>query len=303
VNVRTPAAAPARVEPAPGEFRSHSYRGRAGERTYKLYVPTGYGVSAVPLLVMLHGGHQNADDFATGTRMNELAELHTFLVAYPEQARSANPRGYWNWFQPGDQRRGIGEPAIITGIAEQVIEQFAVDDRLVHVAGFSAGGAMSAVLAAAYPDLYAGVGIHSGLPYGAAHDLWSALSAMRNGSTAPTRRPGTALPVIVFHGDHDSVVHPVNADRIVEQALVADRIRPEDIEAARDPRTASNGSGQRRSTRVIHRDLSGRAFVEQWTIHHGGHAWAGGDPHGSYTDPDGPDASAALVRFFHDSRR
>jgi poly(hydroxyalkanoate) depolymerase family esterase len=285
-NEANPSAPPKASEGA--EFQTRRFSCHAGKRSYKLYVPAHQPQGRRPLLVMLHGCTQNADDFAAGTRMNALAEISGMLVAYPVQTQTANPSVCWNWFNPGDQRRGAGEPAIIAGITEEIAAEHKIDPTRIYIAGLSAGGAMAMVMGAAYPELFSGIGVHSGLPYQSANDVMSAFGAMRG--DASKVRPQPQMRTIIFHGDADKTVHPANAGKIAD--------------ARRDPGRKSAASGKasvpggRAYIRTIGRSEGGAAAFEQWIIKGGGHAWAGGSADGSYTDPQGPDASAEMLRFF-----
>ncbi|WP_409566360.1 alpha/beta hydrolase family esterase [Methylobacterium sp. J-070] len=285
-----PAGRGAPVTVPPGaRFEERTFADAAGSRRYKVYVPSGYRGQALPVIVMLHGCTQNPDDFAAGTRMNALAEERTFLVAYPEQPQSANMQRCWNWFSSGDQVREGGEPALIAGIARSVVSEFSADPDRVYAAGLSAGGAAAAILGATYPDLFAAVGIHSGLACGAARDMPGAFAAMKGQGPVPGRNR-RAVPTIVFHGDGDRTVHPVNGDQVVAQAM------PDSGLAEAVSRDTSPGGMA--FTRTVRSDGAGRPLLEQWVLHGAGHAWSGGSPEGSYTDPRGPDASREMVRFF-----
>lgn len=302
------------VPPTPaagGQFVTRSFSGAAGTRSYKLYVPTGYLAASdarAPLLVMLHGCTQSPDDFAAGTRMNALADAHGFFVAYPAQTPRDNGSKCWNWFRSEDQARGRGEPSLIAGIVGAVASDYRIDARRVFVAGLSAGAAMAVILGETYPDVFAAVGAHSGLPFAAAHDMPSAFAAMKSGagSAGAAKRSGNApraqdhvpVPTIVFHGDADHTVTHRNGLAIV-RAAAADTSAQAPLRASVHPGAVAGG---RTYTREVFADHTAQSIVEHWTVHGAGHAWSGGSASGSYTDPSGPDASAEMVRFFLQQR-
>ena len=291
-------AAPA-ARNAPGEFVAALYANAAGERAYQLYVPSHYAAGqSRPLIVMLHGCTQGPDDFAAGTQMNAVGEEQRCFVLYPAQSNGANQSRCWNWFRREDQGRDRGEPSIIAGMTREIVQRYGIDARRVYIAGLSAGGAMAAVMAVTHPELYAAVGIHSGLACGSAHDLPSALAAMRGmpagvGRTAAAGATSHATPTIVFHGDQDKTVHPRNGADVIAQS--------EHHAGGPGGQVASErgqAAGGHAFTRTVHRDAGGQVLLEHWLVHGGGHAWFGGSPAGSYTDARGPDASAEMVRFF-----
>jgi poly(hydroxyalkanoate) depolymerase family esterase len=274
-------------------FLAKTFRNKAGSRPYKLYIPGGYHGQPVPLIVMLHGCTQSADDFAAGTRMNLAAEAHTCLVAYPEQTNAANMQKCWNWFNAGDQQRDGGEPSLIAGITRTVMHDYAVDPVRVYVAGLSAGGAAAAIMGNAYPELYAAVGVHSGLACGAARDMQSAFRVMQHGGDLHARSGRQrAVPVIVFHGERDTTVNTRNGDAVAAQALQGVPVRTS-VVSGRVP-------GGHAYRRTLHVDDNGTTLVEHWVVQGGGHAWFGGSPAGSFTDPRGPDATSEMLRFFLD---
>jgi len=278
-------------------FLTRRFSCAAGSLDHKVYLPSSIKEKP-PLIVMLHGCTQNADDFAVGTRMNQLAEEGGFIVVYPEQSPSANGSKCWNWFTRGHQMRGVGEPSIIAGLTREVLEEFGVDADRVFVAGLSAGGAMAVVLGETYPDVYAATGVHSGLAFGVAADVISAFAAMRgdvnlapNGSPKARTSANNAVRAIIFHGAADQKVHPSNGGMIFSEARSGLTGGVRLIEQ-------DDKQGGREFRRTVMVDLSGHACVEHWEIEGLGHAWSGGDPKGSYADRHGPDASREMLRFF-----
>lgn len=312
-----PAAAESAVtlQPHGGEFVTREITTEHGSRRYKIYIPSGYGQAvASPLVVMLHGCTQDADDFARGTRMNTLADEKTMLVAYPEQPQSANPRKCWNWYDSSHQARESGEPALIASITRRVIADYHVDERRVYIAGVSAGAAMALVVALSYPELYAAVGTHSGVAYGAASNVTEALGAMQHGGNpialgaSATRAmearsngaKARSMPAIVFQGSRDQVVHAVNAGQIAAQLAVTQSRHDAGYVMPADARRGVSAGGYHYTHTV---QGSGDAVVEVWMVDELGHAWSGGSSSGTFTDADGPDASREMIRFFLDHPR
>lgn len=281
-----PRDAPAPSAPGAGDFIGGRYSDPAGARDYKLFVPPGYRGQPLPLVVMLHGCTQDPDDFAAGTGMNDAARAHDVFVLYPAQATTHNSSRCWNWFKHNHQRRDRGEPALLAGMTREVMARYDVDPDRVYVAGLSAGGAMAAILGDAYPDLFAAVGVHSGLPTGSATDVKSAFAAMKGGATVAAT--GSTPPTIVFHGDRDTTVHPANGEKVLAASAGA---------AGAETERARSVDG-RGYTRRVFRDDHGRVVAEHWAVHGAGHAWSGGSARGSYTDAKGPDASGEMLRFF-----
>jgi poly(hydroxyalkanoate) depolymerase family esterase len=290
-----------------GRFLSGSCSNPAGTRSYKLYVPSshadGASGTALPLIVMLHGCTQSANDFAAGTGMNAVAEENNCFVVYPDQVKSANASNCWNWFNSNDQQRDAGEASIIADITRKVMADYPVDSSRVYIAGLSAGGAMAAVMGATYPDLYAAIGVHSGLPYAVAHDMPSAFAAMKSRKMKASPRKtgvksvkplGHTMPVIVFHGDRDTTVDPSNGELVLEQCVPAACSGTKSGKATEEG-GVPNGRSFSRSTL---KDAQGKVVAENWTVHGAGHAWSGGSSKGTYTDSSGPDATREMLRFF-----
>jgi poly(hydroxyalkanoate) depolymerase family esterase len=289
---------------AENNFVARHFDDEAGSLQYKLFVPAGHSEDPLSLIVMLHGGGQDANDFALGTGMNILAEEYGCVVLYPEQSSRANWSMCWNWFDEHHHHRGQGEPGLIAALTRRVIDDHAIDESRVYVAGLSAGGAMAVILGRTYPELFAGVGCHSGLAHGSATDSYGAVQAMNGGVNAKAlihASPADSRPIIVFHGDADLTVHPSNSTSIVRQFLETYAAQARHEDAAVSVSMEAGSARGRAYERQVHRGPDGRVVVEHWTVKGGRHAWSGGTGRGSYSDESGPDASSEMFRFFLES--
>ena len=296
----TSTAAGAAAAQSAGTFEWHTYTGEAGTRRYKLFVPVTVSAAAsrpAPLVVMLHGCTQDPDDFARGTRFNALAAEAGVMVAWPEQTGQHHPQKCWSWYDPAHQASGRGEPALVAGITREVMAAHTVDPKRVYVAGVSAGAAMAVNTAAAYPELFAAVASHSGIPYRAASDVPHAISVMHGGSPDPAilayalqdALGGRRLPLFALHGAADAVVSATNSRQLAAQwAGVLG------LSASPAERSTEGGLAVER-TRWNAAD--GGTAVELVIVDGLGHAWSGGSPDGTFTDARGPDASRLILRF------
>jgi poly(hydroxyalkanoate) depolymerase family esterase len=299
-----------------GRWEQLAYQDAGRARSVFVYTPpTLAPASAAGLVVMLHGCSQTPSQFAAESTMNGAADRHGFVVLYPEQSHQDNPLSCWNWFLTAHQQRGAGEPRFIAGAVRMVMgmgARWQIDPARVFVAGLSAGGAMAAVMAATYPDLFAALAVHSGLAYGSATSLQAAYGAMANGGPDPRAlgraahaamaRRARVTPTIVVHGSADRVVAPVNGDRVVEQWMVTNRLAAlegYDPDFGR-PSEVSHGRVGGGHAHTIRRwaDRRGRLVQEYLTVEGLAHAWSGGAANGLFADHRGPDASEAIWDFF-----
>ena len=290
----------------PGSFDHVAIEHAGVDQSYRLFVPpSAANGKPMPLVLMLHGCTQNPDDFATGTGMNQAAAEAGALVVYPAQLRNANPNACWNWFTPEHQQRGGGEPDLLVEMVRDVMARHPVDPQRIYVTGLSAGGAMASLLGREYPELFAAVGVHSGLQAGAANNMMGALSAMKSGAkglpkVAAAAKPGDVPALIVFHGDADATVSPRNGEQLVESAvqqLGGDSVKSETLQG-------HSAAGQAYTRTLFHAPAAqskgdaNDVRIEQWTLHGAGHAWSGGAAKGSHTDPRGVNATQEMLRFF-----
>lgn len=297
-------------------LQQYTYRDSVGSRPYFVYTPTNYRVGTVaPLVVMLHGCTQTALEFAVGTQMNSLADQYNFIVVYPQQESIYSQYRCWKWYDHANQSRDRGEPAIIASIVqaiEQSTSQWTIDRSRIYVAGISAGASMSVIMGATYPDIFAAIGVHSGLEYQAATSQNQVLRVSRRGGPDPIRQGKAAydamsnfariIPTIVFHGTNDYIVNPINGRQVVQQWMQTNFFASNETYQADFNNPSSTRVDQvpagRSYTVFTWDDNDGYELQEYWKVEGMGHRWSGGKYGGSYTDSLGPDASLAMYTFF-----
>lgn len=301
-----------------GSWVSGTVKNSFGSRDYKLWVSSGYRKEkAVPLVLMLHGCMQKPEDLATASGMNDLADANNFLVVYPQQVAAANPLSCWNWFEPKHQARDAGEPSLIAAVIQDLRSAYSIDNKRIYVVGISAGGAMAVVMAASYPDLFAGLGVIAGEEYKAGTTVEAGLASMKAGGPDPNQQGLLAyqamqkslsgskkrMPVIAFHGTKDPYLNPLNTDQLIAQwAQTNDYLddgKDNDSVTIQSPNETKGAvPGGYSYTRHQYKDSSGRLLMEKWIVESLAHAWPGSPIANQFADPKGPKASAEIWRFF-----
>lgn len=305
-----PAATQAPSAVVDGRLILGSVAAAGGVRAYTLFVPARMpAAGARSLIVFLHGCTQDAADAIRGVGLNAIAERDGFLVLYPEQRADAHPQRCWNWYADAQTQRGAGEVAVLNAMVREVARANAVDERRIALAGISAGGAMASALAVAYPETFTRLAIHSGLPAGAAHDVASALVAMRHGAEDPDalgaaafRTMATrarAIPALAWHGAADPVVSARNLTATARQWAVTNALALGAPPPGAEPteRETVHTPGRYDAERLVWRTVDGTVLAESWNVSGLGHAWSGGSSDGTFTDPKGPPATEIMVRF------
>jgi poly(hydroxyalkanoate) depolymerase family esterase len=295
------------ASPAIGQLTGQSMR-------YWLYLPEHVPETALknglPLIVMLHGCHQTATQFATGTRMNRLAEQKGYAVLYPQQSVSTHAHRCWRWYDHSTQQGG-GDTGLIASLIGKVCDGYPIDRRRVYICGISAGAGMANIVALNHPELIAAVGLHSGPAYGGGHSTVGALRVMQHGAGPQAasaireillRRPGFPLmPTILIQGEGDTVVRPVNQAQLVQQSLLLNRLPP-GTQVTVVERAAKRG-GSRNAHEIRDYRAGRKVLLRVARIAGLAHAWSGGDAALSYNAKAGPDASKMMVDFFSKHRR
>jgi poly(hydroxyalkanoate) depolymerase family esterase len=327
------AATPHGAKGGSGSFTKHTFSSADGSRDYWVYLPAGTWKGPRPMVVYLHGCNETAEQAAAASHFDRVADQRGFVVVYPQQAVTAgssapladgNGIGCWNWFLPQDQSRDAGEPAIIAGITRTVAASAHVDTSRIYVEGVSAGADMSVILGATYPDLYAAVGVVAGCAYATCGDASGALTYQAMDARA------RVVPIFIENGTADTLNNMGMATGLLGSWLGADDLADDGAmngSVSRLPASTQNygfdqtpqpGSGDLcihnntltcpggaigfqstyPYTVATYDDTAGCDIAEFWTIHFMEHAHPDAPGDGPYTDPLGPDVTAASYDFF-----
>ncbi len=299
-----------------GTWTTESHKGIYGTRTYKVYVPkTLIKNKKSPVVVMLHGCQQNAQDFATGTRIEKWADKEKFIALFPEQNISYNSFKCWNWIIPGYNSRS-GESQSIIEILDAVITNFNGDKNKVFAAGMSAGASMVNILGNCYPERFKALASHDGTQFYSSYMGLDFAEVVLSGASVPSAiaaRIGHAcsqfikerpkkMPIIIFHGMRSPLMSPMHAFQVESEFKAFNDYLDNDIrdnsyflekDVENIPDTKTYGYNLYTTT-----DNDHEVIIERYMINDLSHGWSGGVDNLPYNDPKGPDASAFIFKFF-----